>query len=106
MAELAQEPLLYYLQMNGVANELNYFVGHDNPGCFLKVNGQPFEELQASAADDEAPEFSRGDVDSDFRGHLWQTIGHIYAGEDEEHVEVLVKHNNKNGVWILSHGKK
>ena len=43
--QLAQEPILFYLDMKSQASNIEYYCGLDNPGCHLKVNGKPHVTL-------------------------------------------------------------
>ena len=108
MSMLTQDPLKYKIFLGNQINEIKYYTGPDNPGCFLYVNNKPFEEMPAGPEKEELPEFQRGIIRSNdkFSGPYKETHFEIYVGDELEYVPVSVVHKKKSAILSIKSGKQ
>ena len=93
--------------MNGdQINFIEYYYGHFNAGCHLKVNHQRVEEMASGPEPKEPPAFLRGQITTNFEGHLKYTDYLIFNQKLQVWVPIRVTWNLKTLQFSIKHGEK
>ena len=85
------DPIKFYLPMNGDQyNEIEYYVDR-NGDCSFKVNNERVEQMLSGPPPPELPEFKRGDIISDFSGTIKSTTFELYDYKENTFVQIKVQ---------------
>ena len=107
MVQLADNPIRFYVKMNtGQLNEVEYYCGIDNPGCYIKVNTHDQREMASQPDPEELPKFLRGETADYFGGPKWSTTYTLFAGTYHEPVAVNITYDRKTKFFTMVCGKK
>ena len=106
MADLVENPIRFYVEMNnGILNEIEYYCGVDNPGCYIRVNSQEQQDLRGGPKPKEVPEFQRGEIIHAFESPKPETKIILYAGECQERIIVNILYDKKLKFFKIVCGK-
>ena len=85
------EPIKFYIELNAQLNLVEFYCGHDNPGCHLLVNKVLHQEMASGPEPEEPPEFQRGPTINDFdRGPTYETLFQLYDDKTQSLVKIRV----------------
>ena len=107
MAQLAEQPISFYVILNNQINKVEYGCGHDNPGVYLKANEEHWDQIATCAADEPLPKFQRGKVSIDFCHKRYKTTSvKFHVGDEQTPVDLHIKYDVKLQNLSMTHQKK